>query len=324
MFNRKHFPTEPTSSSLPPELLTSYPWTNFDITEVSSGELIDRVEYSKQEWKCAAPCKATRDGVQLRKIRIGELIWMNTGTKKHWGCLSEKNRNNIRLRVSGEDHLNGFNDLLVEDKIRVVSDMGWGSAAKYINIRSVSPLGSIYTGPHQRSVSVSKADNFEIPVLPSEKKIGAQHSGGFAGNRDADPIIEYVLVFKTSSCIKLIVDPRMPVVASTSRISTFEPIISFPDGPLPPLDFRFRAPASAPSHKTMDISRKFSSYKENPTSIVGKKFRFNDGNRIWEASEIVFGKKGWGSVTVEGEDESYKFDYEVLMSMLKHGVLDEA
>lgn len=116
-----------------------------------------------------------------------------------------------------------------------------------------------------------------------------------------------------------------PITASTSQVPRFEPIISLPDGPLPSLDFRSRNLPSAPSDGTIiDLSSKFSSYKDNPSSIVGQKFRFKDGNRMWEASAIVFDRKGWGPVTVEGEEERHVFDFEVLLSMLKHGVLEHS
>lgn len=114
-----------------------------------------------------------------------------------------------------------------------------------------------------------------------------------------------------------------PVVASTSGMPRFNPIISFADDPRPSL-VRSPNPSSAPTNSAeADLSSKISSYKKNPTSIVGQKFRFKDGNRIWEASTIVFDRHGWGSVTVEGERERHAFDFEVILSMLKHGVLDE-
>ncbi|PPQ87251.1 hypothetical protein CVT25_004101 [Psilocybe cyanescens] len=211
----------------------------------------------------------------------------------------------MKLHIPGEDHLNGFNDLLLKDMMRVVNDMGWKNVVKSSSMGIVNSPGPILTGPNQQSASESEDDTFENPPLRLETKIGAQHAGGWGNNSDAGS------------------DIKSPVIASTTRVSHFEPIISFPDGPLPPLDFRFRTPALAPSQATVDISSKISSYRENPISIIGKKLRFNDGNRTWEVSEIVYDRKGWGSVTVEGEDESHKFDFEVLMSMLKHGVLDE-
>lgn len=76
------------------------------------------------------------------------------------------------------------------------------------------------------------------------------------------------------------------------------------------------------------------SYMKSPTSIVGKRFKFNDTNDhdVWEVSDILFDKNGWSSLTIEqhhpvedGDSQSkqtQKFKFDVFISLLKHRVLN--
>ncbi|KAH9477603.1 hypothetical protein JR316_0009825 [Psilocybe cubensis] len=214
----------------------------------------------------------------------------------------------MNKHVFGSDQLAGFDDLLLKDKLKVARSMGWPTSGSVASVGQIHAERTSITKYGQRSGWGSAEDALPNSGWSSGRQIGAQ-----AAESDTDDVGG----FSPS-------DP--PSSSSVSQTPRFEPIISFPAGPLPSLDFRStnRAPHSVSIiDSNKDLSNKISSYKEDPTSIIGQKFLFKDGNRTWEASAILFDKKGWGPVTVEGKEEKHVFDLEVLLSMLKHGVLDQ-
>ncbi|PPQ69742.1 hypothetical protein CVT25_010451 [Psilocybe cyanescens] len=222
---------------------------------------------------------------------------------RHWRCVSTLNIRNAKKKCNEAAGLEGFDTLSPEDQVRVIQ--AWQDEDIVSNVDAASIDGHDNPGGLFENLILSDGTNdVSTDVNTRDTRPLGPNSPEFTSTQRETDEVERSKVYAASYEAQ---DGEPTVISGAHQES------------------------QAHSHSYSSQRDMINSYMENPTTIVGKKFKFTCTNsqEIWEVSDILFDKQGWSSVTIQHHHpmnsdrwkETQKFKFYVFIDMLRQGVL---